>query len=529
MRCLWITAVTRCSRLYAAKAIRVPLSMAVFLNACAWAQYDSGTTQGGSAPKGWQVRPALSIGEHYSDNVSLAAKGSERSEWTTRISPSIAVSASTARLRLEATYSPELLYRANQATTDLSHFLNAVANAELWSRTLFLDVRGGISQQNVSALGPQSDSNINTTSNRTSIRTFSVSPYVRHEFGLDAIGQLRYTHDAVHQGGNASASSNSTSDRLEAKIFSGPAFKLITWSANANVSKVEYSRTGQEVDAQSYSFSAGRLISSELRLNGTIGYEDSGYPTASGGDLKGKFWSVGPEWTPTERTRIAATFGRRYFGPSRTLSVSHRARRLFFSADYNESVTTTRANFTTPFLTLDPVLINNFCQGLFSDPALRAQCVLDVTRQLTIPVDFLTDSLFLEKRLQAQFGIQGVRNTVIGSLFSSNRESIMTTAAVGGGGDFNTSQNIKQTGGSVSWSSRLTQTLGANASLSVTRNSFGGLNRSDRLTTLRLGMTKEFSPKVNGALSVTRVKNDSTAASTSYDENAISATLGLRF
>lgn len=515
---------------------RWPIALVALLNASVWAQDvpagapSAAASASTGGQKGWQIRSALSVGEHYSDNISLSAPGSERSELTTRIGPSVSVSGNSARLRLEATYSPELLYRANQATTDISHYLNMLGNAELWSRTLFLDVRAGITQQNVSSLGPQSDSNLNTTGNRTSIKTYSVSPYLRHDFGFNAFGELRYTHDSVHQSGNSSATSNSTSNRIDAKIASGPAFKLFTWSAIASVSKVDYSRTGQEVDARSYTLSGGRLVTPDLRLNANVGYEDSGYPSTTGQELKGKFWSVGPEWTPTERTRIAATYGRRYFGPSRTFSISHRARQAFVGVDYNESVTTTRSNFTAAFTLVDPALINAFCQAQFSDPLLRAQCVANITQQLTVPLDFLTDSLFLEKRLQGQIGIQGVKNTVIASFFSSNRQAITTTGTVGGSvGDFGSSENIKQTGGGISWASRLTQTFASNASFSVSRNSFADLNRTDRLTSFRVGVTKEFDPKTSGSLSLARVKNDSSAASTSYDENSISATLGMRF
>lgn len=476
--------------------------------------------------QGWRVSPALTVSESFTDNVSLGPAGSERSEWVTTISPGVSVVGSSARLRLNASYSPQLIYRAHQGTTDIAHYLNATGNAELLSRTLFLDFRSSVSQQNVSLLGPQSDSNVNTTNNRTTTKTYGISPYLRHEFGADAIGELRFTHDAVHYGSNSGAASSSTSERIDAKLGSGPSYKLFTWNIALSQSHVEYSQNGQKIDGQNYTFSAGRLITPDLRVNASYGYEDSGYPSTSGQALSGTFWNVGPEWTPSDRTRIAATFGRRYYGPSRSFSASHRAKLAFVGVDYSESVTTTRNNQSIPVT--DTVLANAICQNV--DATQRPACLSFFSRLLTVPVDFFTEALFLEKRLQANFGIYGALNTISANVFSSNRSSISTATAVGLVGDFNSSLNIKQTGAAMSWAVTLSPTLRSNTSLSLTRNTFSGQNRTDRLMAVRVGLTKEFTPKLSGAFTIGRVKSDSSAgAASSYIENSASATLGLKF
>jgi len=509
-------------------------ALTALLHSPAWAQdaaYNPRTS--GTSTQGWQVRPMLSVSEHYSDNISLAPSGSARSEWTTRISPGVSVSGNSARLHFNATYTPELLYRVNQATTDVSHALNALGNAELLSRTLFVDVRANVSQQNVSLLGPQAESNVNTTTNRTSVKSYGISPYLRHDFGFDAFGELRFTHDAVHLGGNSGGVSSSTSERVDAKLTSGPAYKLFTWNLAFSKSHVEYTQTGQKIDEKNVSASVGRLITPEIRLNVNAGYEDSGYPSTTGQELKGAFWSVGPAWTPSERTRVAATFGRRYFGPWRTFQLEHRSRLTSWGLDYSENVTNTRSSLTVP-VTLDTAaILNALFLSQFPDPIVRQAMIQQfivnngLPASLNQPLNFLTDSLFLDKRLQATFGIHGIRNTVLTSVFSSNRNALTTGSGVGN--DFNSSQNVKQTGASMSWSLRLTESLASNVSLAVTRNAFTDLNRTDRLTALRWGLTKDFDPKVTGSLSLGRVKNDSDAVSTSYTENSVAATLGMRF
>jgi uncharacterized protein (PEP-CTERM system associated) len=508
--------------------------LASLAHASVRAQYAAGvaTAPPVGGPSGIRVRSSLTVSEVFSDNVSLAASGSERSEWTTRIRPSVTITEQGPRLRFNATYSPELLYRANQGTTDISHFLDANGNAELVHRLLYLDVKAGVSQQNVSLLATQSDSNLNTTSNRTSVKSYGISPYLRHNFGADASSELRYTHDAVHYGANSNGASASTSDRIDAKLSSGASFQLFTWGLVYSKSHVEYSQTGQKVDAESYSATGGRLVYPNLRLTGNVGFEDSGYPTTSGQANKGPFWNVGPTWTPSPRTTVSASLGRRYYGASKTFNFEHRSRMTLSQVNYSESVTTTRSTVTgSNSLGLDANAIDLFVRAQFpNDPnGVEANNLRDSLSRSIQPVNFLTDALFLDKRWQATFAIQGLRNTIVTSLFSSNRDSLSTSASTAG--DFNVSQNVKQTGASLTWSTRVTQTLGANASAGLTRNRFtstgGG---SDRLSYLRFGVTEQFSPKLTGSLLVGRQQNDTNRIGGSkYTENSVSATLGLKY
>lgn len=485
-----------------------------------------------SGQHGLQIRPSLSVSETYSDNVGLAPSGSERSEWTTRISPGVNVSLNSARLRFSGVYSPELLYRANQATTDVSHFLNVFGTAELLTRTFFVDVRGAVSQQNVSLLGPQADSNLNVTTNRTTTKSYGISPYLRHDFGFDAFGELRYTHDSLRFGANSGTASDSTADRIDARLASGPAYKLFTWVVAYSKSRTDFSQSNQKIDAENYFASGGRLVRPDLRINATIGYEDSGYPETTGRELKGTYWSVGPEWTPSERTKISATIGRRYFGPSRTFNLEHRSRLTLWGLNYSESVTNTRNSLTLPVSQDTAAVLNAIFASQIPDPIAREAAVRDFINRTGLPasltqqLNFLTDSLFVEKRLNGSFGILGVRNTILTNLFTSNRNSLTTGGSVG---DFGSSTTVKQVGGSVTWSSRLTERLSSNVSLAVSRNEFSGLNRNDRRSALRLGVTKEFDPKVTGSLTVSRVKNDSDVATSAYSENSLTATLGMRF
>ncbi len=519
------------------------IALALLIDSSAWAQYSTPSTPFSTSPSsasepgaavsgqpGLQIRPSISVSEVYSDNVSLAPAGSAKSEWTTRISPSLSVVGNGARLRFNATYTPELLIRASQGANDVSHSLNAFGNAELLQRLLYIDLRAGVTQQNVSSLAPQALDNINTTGNRTSAKTYSVSPYLRHAFGYDAIGELRFTHDSVSY--STDGLSSSTADKIDLLFSSGPAFKVLTWNLAYNKSQIDYSQSGQKIDLESVSAGATRLITPEFRLRVNVGYEDNKYAT-SGSQPKGAFWSVGPEWTPTPRTKIAASIGHRYYGPSKSFELTHRSRLTILEMKYSEAVTTSRGNVTAPVSFDTAGTLGALYFPDIQDPIARQVAgqnlltLLGLPPTTTQPINFVTESAFLEKRWNGTFGIQGVRNTVMANVFSLQREAVSSSQS--GLGDFSSTSSVKQIGASLLWSSRLAVNLTSNVSLGYTRSDYATLNAVDNLSYVRAGLSQQFSPKLNGSLNMSRLKNDSSRAGSNYTENQVSATLGMRF
>jgi uncharacterized protein (PEP-CTERM system associated) len=494
------------------------------LQSVAWAQ--------NAGSRSWQIVPSLSVSETFSDNVSLAAAGQERSEWTTRIRPAVQFIENGPRLKFNGTYSPDILIRASQGTTDISHFLSAFGTAELVQRLFYLDARASITQQNTSLLAPLADGNLNTTNNRTNVNIYSLSPYLRHAFGYDATGELRFTHDSLTYGGSTGGASASISDRINAQLTSGPAFQLLTWDLAYSQARVEYTQTGQRVDPVSASATAGRLILPDVRLNASVGYEDSGYPTTNGRTVKGNFWNLGPTWTPTPRTKISATIGHKYYGTSKSFSLSHRTSLTTWDTTYNESVTTTRGSLSIPVTQDTAATLDNLYRNEIPDPAKRKEFVDNfiLTNRLPTtsaqPLSFLTDSLFLEKRWQGTVGFQGIRNTVVGSLFTSNRQAL-STGVLTTAGDFSVSQNIRQTGGNLTWVSRVTATLAPSLGIGFTRGEFA--SSTNRQNFVRLNVTEQLSPRVNAGLSLGRSKSTSSTGAGSFTEHSITATLGLRY
>ena len=484
----------------------------------------------------WDIHPTLSTDATYTDNVALAPAGSEKGAWVTQVTPGISVNATGAQLRLNATYGAQFLNRtengSGSADRQVNNQFSGSGNAELVKRVLFVDATGSVSQQNVSLLGPQADSNINNTGNRATVRTFSVSPYLRQAFGYSAQGELRLTHSTASTSDTTSLA-NTQSNGLNMRVSSGPAFKLYTW--NVSYSRNSVDSAGQPaVTTETFTAGGRRLITSQVALTSSVGYEKSDY-VAIANTPSGAFWNAGVQWTPTPRTNLAATIGHRYFGSTRSLDFSHRSRLTTWSAGYSEDITTTLGQALVPSSVSTAGYLDTLFLSSVPDPVERQKAVQAFIAQnalppsLSVPLNFLTTQTILTKRWQASVGIQGVRNTVLTNVFRQTSESLAAGVPLSGQGDFASSNTVQQTGGSALWNWRLGTQTAANLSASYTRNEFPGLDRKDDVKSVLLSVNRQFLPRVSGSLNYRSLRNDSSVSDAAYRENAVTAALNLSY
>lgn len=475
----------------------------------------------------------LNVEETYTDNVRLATRGAERSDWVTTLRPQFTLRSNGPRLRADLTYAPQLLYRKNEETHDVYNYLQGYASAEMVNELLFLDAQAYASRQNASLFGPQADSDVNRTGNRTSVHAYSVSPYLRHRFGVDYDGELRYTRSSVKY--STSSLFTSEGDRVDAFLRSGPAYKLFTWNVAYLKDHIRYTETHQSIDMERISAGGKRLITSSIGVLFNAGYERNDYLTV-GPSPSGKFWSVGPEWTPTPRTHLAATIGRRFFGPTRSLDFSHRTRLTTWTLQYDEDLTTGRGQVLVPVSFDTASYFNTLLLPRIPDPGARQTAVQSLIAQtglpteLSAPVNYVTTVPFVQKRLRAAFGVNGVRNTVLVHAFRQTRDINAGAVAVSeGSGDLALSPRIVQTGGGVLWSLRISPVTTSNASIDLARNEFPSIDREDTITTFRIALVKQFQRRVSGTVAFRHLHNHSNQGAASYRENAVMAGIHLTF
>ena len=472
--------------------------------------------------------PTVAVRETYTDNVSLTTDALKESDWVTQLIPGISIKATGAGLRMNIDYAPEITYYA-RGSKDNQVFNrgNAFGVAELAKELFFLEVGGSVNQYDISPQGPISISNVNTTGNRATVGTYYASPYFRRALGSAVQAEARFTYSGVNSDDNSALSSN-VSDRVNLQLASGPAFKLLTWNLAYSKERIHYDND-QDTDIEVATANAKRLITSTIGLLAQAGYDyyrsGNQLPASEGGS-----WSAGFDWTPTPRTRLAATAGRRFYGDTYLFDFKHRTRLTTWSAGYTQDVTTTRSEFFVPATTDTSGYLDTLYSSRFPDPAARQKAVEDFIARtglppsLSSPINFFTTQLFLSKRWQASTGILGVRNVVLANVFSERREGLAGDLVLP------TAPNAtKQTGASMAWNWRMTARNSWNLAGAYSRIETPSTGQIDHVTYVGMGFTRQFQPRLSGTLGYRRQQNDSNLATSDYTENAVFATLKMRF
>lgn len=476
----------------------------------------------------WTIVPSVGASETYTDNVNLAPKPFAKSDYVTEVTPSVSVVKNGRHLKVDATYAmQEIAYAEKNAAARFTQQLHADAKAELIEDLFFLNSTASVSQQNISAFGAQPTNNIYATGNRTSVRTYSISPYLSHTFDAFATSELRYAFDSV--AANAGGLSSSRSDTVSSHVNSGPAFRILGWGLQYSDQKIHYP-AAKSVELGTISGNLSYLIAPELKLTATAGYDRNDYATL-GGSTKGYSWSTGFDWTVSQRTSLVATVGHRYYGDTFSLAATTRSRTTIWDLSYKEAVTTTQSQFGLPATIDTSSYLNQLLSGTISDPTQRQQAVNNIIQNAGLPsslassTNYFTNSVFLQKQLQASVALISPKTTLVLSLFDVHREPLSApqNTGISFGND-----KTNQLGGSALLSRRLSAHTSANVSLLATRVESVSSGRVDHNQTLRLGLTKQFSPRLKGTVEIRRNQGESSQAGVGYRENAIATFLNVQ-
>jgi uncharacterized protein (PEP-CTERM system associated) len=485
----------------------------------------------------WVVQPRVQVRETYTDNLRLAPKGSEESDFVTEVEPGISIRAHSARLQLEADYALQYrIYADHGSANGHNNTLRSNALLDVWDRRLFLQASAHMAQQNISPLGEQSQSNVNLTGNRTEVRQANISPFWASRLSTWGSLEARYTWTRTEETGQASALDTET-QATSLNLRSGPAFSVLAWSGAYSRQDIE--STGGEFPERTIETIAANIqykLLPTFALVATIGYDDNTYGSTRG-STSGRFWNAGANWAPSTRTHLHATFGERYFGNTYSLDAAHRTRLTTWTLNYSEEIVATPSRFDRPASFDTAASLDRVLLASVPDPIARQQAVQGLMGTLGLPstlagsVDFLTNEVSLSKRLLGSFGLRGRRGTALVTIFRddrSNENSGSTTSAFGTD-PFLVTDNIVQTGYSAIATWRFSERTAGSISHSLANNRYSDLDREDTINTFRIGVTHQLQPKLHGGLDLRITDRNSTISSESYRENAVIGTLTFLF
>ena len=448
----------------------------------------------------WRVTPSLGVTEALTDNAR-STSNNRKSDLISTVSPGVSVIGTGRQLQLDFDYT--FSYDKYLDNTDLDGWRNAFTGggrAEVIKESVFLDLRGSITQESIDRRGAVTATERSSAGNTTDVYTYSVSPYWQNRFGSFAESELRYRFAQSIFGtpssdvndntvDNPNSASDATTNQVSANLVSGADFGNLLWKLSGDASNTDRERGTLETRTGEVALQYAVTRTVSVLAGG--GYDDIEDPTLIR-DLTGPFWNTGLQLTPSPRTKLRFLGGQRYNDTNYAGELSYQITpRMTLAANYSDTILTQQTQFLT---NLDNIERDQF--GNFVDK--RTGVNFSARNPGTLP---LTDDVFREKTANASMRFFSDRNTYTVFVFHTKRES-QSAAVVGTDGTVFAPTNETVTGTSFNVTRSLTAVVDAGLNFSYSHNkSDGGDNSSDNTYRATASLGYLLNPTLRGAIS----------------------------
>lgn len=253
-------------------------------------------------------------------------------------------------------------------------------------------------------------------------------------------------------------------------------------------------------------------------------------------------------WTPSSRTSITASLGRRYFGNSNAFEALHRTRRSAWSLSYSTDVTTARDQFLLPASVSTAALLDGLFAASVADPVQRQLAVAAFIRANGLPaslsnnINYFSNRYVLQKQLQLSSIYTLPRSALMLSLFDNRRKALSAIASdsvlLGPVSAFY-NDNIRQQGGGATLNVRLRPHTALNLSATVIRvrglgegGASGMQAGGSRSRLLRAGLTQQLGRQLHAAIELRRQQGrvqGTGGGAEAYRENALVLQISQNF
>ncbi len=260
-----------------------------------------------------KLRSSFGIGltETFSDNVDLDPKGQEKTAVLSDLNVSAHLRTTSARVK--SSWDGFFTLRYQTAGDDEGYSLlpniAGFSNVEAVEDLFFVDISSSVSREILNRR------EADTESNRDTVQTYHVSPYLVNRFGGFASAELRYALDLISSGDDGGGGaddevSDTTTQTVSFALNSGIDFQRLRWSITALASESGRSDEG-DISRRRVTLDTEYAIVRSFSLLGSIGYESLKEDELNGEDFQGPTWRAGFRWRPGRRTNLEMTYGRR--------------------------------------------------------------------------------------------------------------------------------------------------------------------------------------------------------------------------
>jgi len=422
------------------------------------------------------------------------------------------------------------IYISEKNENSTSHQLNASGNVELLQDFLFFDTKASIYEQNISSFAPSPTNNTTISDNSTNVRIMSFSPYLVNHFGSIASSVLRYTHETVDTSKRNLLAGDT--NKLTLDINSGSSFRLLSWGLQFSDQKIAH-RDANSVGMTMSTASLRYLLREQFNLTASGGFEKNDYISIKA-KPEGTFWSTGFSWKPTDRSSLSATAGKRFFGSTYSLAANHRARNTVWNIRYGEDITTTQSQFTVPVAMDTLSMLDGLYKSIIPEATQRQVFIDGFMRvnnlgpSISQNINLFTNSVFLQKNLQASVGLNGAKNTVLLTMFNISREA-QSDQIINSSSSFFQEDKSKQVGASVLWNHRMSPIMTANMGANFSKISSFPTGKKSIVKSATTSLSRQMNQKTRASLEWRRQQQSINQIDGNFNENAISASLAIGF
>ncbi len=304
-------------------------------------------------PAGGLFEPRVEAAAQFVSNLNLAEEGESQIDTAgIEVAPGFYASYATRTAIGAIDYSIIGRYWEEDDINDVSHRLSA--NGQWFAVPEWFSIRGEASYQD-GVIDPRVGLNyggigVFAPGNLQEVGAASVTPVFRRRVqDFEMVAEYSYgrtwfldqgrgqpvvgfvgDEDSTDQSANLALGTAVPDSQVSARVF-------YDWQRSEFETALpfEYERVGID---------AGYQLSRSLALIGDAGRESDLDSSTTQGGLDSDFWSTGLRWQPSDRTRVEARYGERFFGNSYLFSASHHARIVEFSASYREEPTVQTRN-----------------------------------------------------------------------------------------------------------------------------------------------------------------------------------------
>ena len=486
----------------------------------------SASAQDAKAGRAFVISPSVSLQQTITDNVGLTSTD-KRADAVTESTAAVHFDSRVGRLRgfLDYSITARLSTRDSNAS-DVRHALNANLAAELIENFAFVDLRGSISQQAISAFGKQSFDPGLDNSNQTQVATFGISPYVRGRLGSFANYEARVDHSVSRSG--TSAASDLSATTASARLSGGTPGQAFSWSVDGNRQVSDFSE-GLQYESDRVRGVLTYAVNQELSLSAIGGRESNNFETED----KKTYNNSGAQlrWVPNQRTSLSALFERRFFGNSHAVDFTYRTPRTAWSFTDSRDVASTPERLAKVRLGIVYDLFFAQFASVEPDPVLRDVLVRrfleanGINPNTPIFGGFLASGAVLQRLQSLSFALNGVRNTLTFRTLFGDSTRVSRFGQLNE--DLNDASSVRQRSFFVDLAHRLTPTSSANIAFARQRTTGSLDEQASTLSSLSGLWNQSLTPRV-GVSAGARVVRFSSATQP-YTEHAVFGNIRVQF